>query len=105
MPRGLFVSNEARRIGPGSCHADEIARAVRNLAIGNEQQFGSISRPRGVDRMIERTVIVAGDDAATVRDERTRRRDATVADFGDVEQKVAAPRGGYKRQAVAPRRP
>jgi hypothetical protein len=78
---------------------------MRGFAIGHDQKRVAVGRPRRVDGVIERTVVVARHGAPPIRRQRPRLGDAAVAEPGDVSQKMAGPVGRDKGEAAAIGRP
>ena len=97
--------NDARRIRSVHGHPYEIARAVRDLAVRHEDQFAAVARPRGIDRVIEPAVVIAGHVAPAVGQQRTRRGNSPVTHVRDVQEEMASLGRRDKGQAPAVRRP
>ncbi len=105
MPRCLFVLQDAWHRRSTDRHPHDVSGAVADLTIRDEDQLAAVSSPCRVDRVIEWTVVVAGDGAAPIRHHRTQRLQSVLANVGHVEQEVAGLCGRNEGQAIAGWRP
>src|SRR5262245_64419312 len=99
------MTDDAIPVGAIHRRADDVAGAVRDLAIGYEQQFLPVGRPRRIDLVIERAVVVPLNRAAPIAHQWTRGLETSIADVADVQQKVAGALRRDERQPITLRRP
>ena len=69
-------------------HSPEAARAVKAIAIGDEENFGAVGRPRGTDFVIYGAVVVARQVAPRFSREALGVGDLAVAEVGSENVKV-----------------
>ena len=74
------------------------------LAVGHEHEILAIRRPRRIDRVIVRRIVITRDRALARRDDGARRAKSGRSELGDVEIEVAGARGRNECNAAAVRR-